>query len=147
MNSSRAGQKEENVRVRSRSWRLAGPSTLAFAVVTVCVLYMAQPDTLADAARSAVAAVSAVASTPAEEQAALKRGHSRSSGSTVVRLPDGVSDTLVVDPDRRRVAYVVRADGTEFVVLDRREGRRYTKVGSLTFSPDGHRLAYIARQG
>jgi Tol biopolymer transport system component len=52
-----------------------------------------------------------------------------------------------VNPDQRRVAYVAREDGAEFVVFDRRNGRRYSRVRSLTFSPDGRRLAYVARQG
>jgi Tol biopolymer transport system component len=113
-----------------------------------CGIYLGQPNMLADVVRSPVAAVSAVAyARAAEEQAAPRRGHSRVSGRTVALLPAGASDTLVVNPGRHGVAYVARADDTEFVVFDRREGRRYTKVGSPTFSSDGRRLAYVARQG
>lgn len=89
-------------------------------------------------------AVLAVASVSTTAQSVGERAHTRASGTTIAVLPPGTIDRIVVNPDHRRVAYVARDDGAEFVVFDRRNGRRYSRVGSLTFSPDGRRLAYTA---
>ncbi|MCX7702480.1 MAG: hypothetical protein N2234_00030 [Planctomycetota bacterium] len=56
--------------------------------------------------------------------------------------------SFVVAPDLRHVAYVVRAtDGKLYVVVDGKEGKRYDDLAFLTFSPDGKRFAYAAKEG
>jgi len=65
----------------------------------------------------------------------------------LARLPAGTSQ-MVVSPDGRRVAYVVRKGGQSSVVVDGRAQERYDAVRGLVFSPDSRRLAFAAkRQG
>ena len=53
----------------------------------------------------------------------------------------------VFSPDSQQLAYVARANGKQFVVVGRQEGRTYDRVKelSLVFSPDSQRMAYVAR--
>jgi Tol biopolymer transport system component len=58
-------------------------------------------------------------------------------------------DAVTVSPDSRRVAYVARRGGKQFVVVDGVEGKEYGGIGerTLLFSPDSRRVAYVARRG
>lgn len=47
-------------------------------------------------------------------------------------------------PKQNRVAYIADENDKMFVVVDNEEHDRYKQVGTLTFSPDGSRLAYRA---
>jgi hypothetical protein len=75
---------------------------------------------------------------------------------------DIVASSLVFSPDSRRVAYVAeRGGGKQFVVVDGVEGNEYggglarpgfgptpgVLEGSLVFSPDSRRVAYLAQRG
>jgi hypothetical protein len=61
---------------------------------------------------------------------------------------DAVRD-LVYSPDASRVAYRAQADGRWFIVVGDRQGKAYDAIqdGSLVFSADGRRLAFVARTG
>ena len=63
--------------------------------------------------------------------------------------PSMIGGTVLVSPDCRRVAYVARGGRKRFVVVDGQEQRQYDRVetGSLGFSPDGQRVAYVALTG
>jgi dipeptidyl aminopeptidase/acylaminoacyl peptidase len=79
-------------------------------------------------------------------------GHDGASGVyAVAELEDEYdsifTDTLLISPDSRRLAYVARVGRRNVVVLDGDEqslGEADYLVGSLEFSPDGRRLAYLA---
>src|SRR6056297_1221775 len=47
-------------------------------------------------------------------------------------------------PQKNRLAYIVRDNGHMFVVTDGKKEKKYAKVGTLNFSPDGTRVAYRA---
>ena len=55
--------------------------------------------------------------------------------------------TLVVSPNSRRVAYPENVGNNQFfvVVVDRQEQKQYDGImGLIVFSPDSHRIAYMA---
>ena len=73
-----------------------------------------------------------------------------------------IIETVTESPDSRRVAYVARAGGNlytvttglgivaeRFVVVDGQKQKQYGRIhtGSLLFSHDSQRLAYVARAG
>src|ERR1017187_4521150 len=60
-----------------------------------------------------------------------------------------LEDTIVFNPDGRRLAYGAHAGGRCFMVLDGQVGSAYDAVlaGTIVFSPDGRRLAYGAHAG
>ena len=47
-------------------------------------------------------------------------------------------------PKQNRIAYIANDKDKMFVVVDNKEQDRYKQVGTLTFSPDGSRIAYRA---
>ncbi len=47
-------------------------------------------------------------------------------------------------PEQNRLAYIANEGDNMFVVIDNHEHDRYKQVGTLTFSPDGSRVAYRA---
>lgn len=57
----------------------------------------------------------------------------------------GAGSDLALSPDGTRLAYSVHRGRDEVVVIDGVEGKPYTNVGFVTFSPDSQRVAYIAR--
>src|SRR6185503_7914824 len=62
-------------------------------------------------------------------------------------LPTAISETLLVSPDQKRVAYAAIRAAKWLVVVDGKESKSYDKVIGLTFSPDGQHLAHVARRG
>lgn len=54
---------------------------------------------------------------------------------------------FIFSPDSKRYAFVVLDQGSNIVVLDGREGRKFDEIAALQFSPDSRRLAYVARRG
>src|SRR5207237_4715396 len=56
--------------------------------------------------------------------------------------------SLTFHPDGKRLAFVARDKGRDFVLFDGAEGKRYDRVfeDSISFSGDGARLAYVARR-
>jgi len=63
--------------------------------------------------------------------------------------PGADSRSLVLSPDRRHVAYVVRQGDSQFVVLDDNAHAPYRAIGigSVIFSANGKSVAYVALQG
>lgn len=64
--------------------------------------------------------------------------------------PEAVRETLTVDQNFRRVAFVVKRGAQEAVVVDGVEGKAYDSIArknEMTFSPDGKRFAYVAGLG
>ncbi|HJN87071.1 MAG TPA: WD40 repeat domain-containing protein [Dehalococcoidia bacterium] len=65
--------------------------------------------------------------------------------------PSMMGKSVIVSPDCRRVAYMVEPVTVSscFVVVDGQEGKHYDGVekGSLVFSPNSQRVAYVARAG
>src|SRR5678815_3020554 len=62
-------------------------------------------------------------------------------------LPTAITDTLIISPDQKHVAYAALRGGKWLAVHDGTEGKVYGKVIGLTFSPDSKHLAYVARRG
>ncbi|RPI79030.1 MAG: hypothetical protein EHM45_04395 [Desulfobacteraceae bacterium] len=60
-----------------------------------------------------------------------------------------MQETFIVSPNGRRVAFVVREDDHEFVVVDGKKGKKYREImeGTLSFSPDSESVVYGARLG
>ena len=60
-----------------------------------------------------------------------------------------IKGSVVVSPDRRRLAYVARAGKNRIVTVDWNEQNHYGRIekGSLVFSLDSQRLAYASRTG
>ena len=69
-------------------------------------------------------------------------------GQRQERYEDIEKGSLVFSPDSNRLAYVVRADKTQFAVVDGQEQKRYKAIyeGSLVFSPDSQRVAYVVEK-
>ena len=61
--------------------------------------------------------------------------------------PMVTSGKPVVSPDNRRVAYRVMHGGKYCVALNGEAGKPYAAVEDLTFSPDGKKLAFVAKKG
>ncbi|MEW6079002.1 MAG: hypothetical protein AB1724_14400 [Thermodesulfobacteriota bacterium] len=56
---------------------------------------------------------------------------------------DGVTEqSPFFSPQNNRLAYIAQENAKMFVVIDDQEHARYKFVGTITFSPDGSRLAY-----
>jgi hypothetical protein len=61
------------------------------------------------------------------------------------KLPLGVTyNTCTISQDNKHVAYVVKRDGEQQVVVDGVEGKGYDHILDLMFSPDGKRFAFSA---
>jgi len=65
------------------------------------------------------------------------------------KLYDGIlKDTFVFSPDSKRFAYAARESYKyAFVVIDDIEQKRYDGIANLIFSPNGNRVAYMAKLG
>jgi Tol biopolymer transport system component len=72
--------------------------------------------------------------------------------------PGEIEYSRVVSNDEKRIAYSVKTDDGEFVVVDGVAGKTYTSIPryplseagitqQIEFSPDGRRVAYVARRG
>lgn len=64
--------------------------------------------------------------------------------------PGGVTASIVVSPDSKRVAYGAQEGGKQLVVVvvDAQEGKAYDGIPDvLIFSPDSKRVAYVAAKG
>ena len=64
--------------------------------------------------------------------------------------PGAIANNWAVSSDNRRVAFAVKRDDKQFVVMDGKEGKEYHEIGdgqTLVFSPDSKRLMYWARRG
>ena len=61
--------------------------------------------------------------------------------------PMVTSGKPVVSPDNRRVAYRVMHGGKYCVAVNGEAGKPYAAVEDLTFSPDGKKLAFVAKKG
>jgi hypothetical protein len=61
---------------------------------------------------------------------------------------DGIGEnSIIFSPDSKRVAYAARVGKKWFVVVDRKEGKKYEVAGCLLFSSDSDIVAYIAGVG
>src|SRR6266404_5010774 len=62
-------------------------------------------------------------------------------------LPTAITDTLIVSPDQKRIAYAALRAGKWLAVVDGKEEKVYNKVLGLSFSPDSKHVVYVARRG
>ena len=56
-----------------------------------------------------------------------------------------IKESLVVSPDSRRVAFVVRMGDGQAAVIDGQKGPRYDAIRELTFGPNSQHVSYIAK--
>jgi WD40 repeat protein len=63
-----------------------------------------------------------------------------------IKRSEWIADSVVVSPDNRRVAYLNHVGWKSHVIVNGQKGKDYDGFvpGSITFSPDSQRLAYIA---
>jgi hypothetical protein len=56
-------------------------------------------------------------------------------------------EMIVVSPGEPRLGYSIKRDGKSIMVIDGVEGRPYSDVHGVCFSPDGRRYIYAAKKG
>jgi hypothetical protein len=76
---------------------------------------------------------------PVRGQTQVNRKHTE---TLLAPFPPEAYGSVMVSPDGRRIAYVLKANGGEKALVDGKEEKLYQQVASLTFSPDGKTLAY-----
>jgi hypothetical protein len=63
-----------------------------------------------------------------------------------IDLSSWIKESLIVSPDNKRIAYAVRVDNKQVVVVDGKMEKQYDGIGigSLIFSLDSKHMAYVA---
>jgi len=62
------------------------------------------------------------------------------------KLPSKQISPIWVSPDNKKVAYIEESRNKEFVVVNKKKGKKYDEIYGIVFSPDGKNVAYIAKE-